>query len=153
MIHKMKNNIKKPVLLKGRACLEPVVPPQLSCALQHNSSLRGRSSFNRPSLLTVRFRPAFSLALSGGFDVRCIYRLPLSRLAARLRLRLLILIGAFSVFNWLCLEYIMSGSMSSEIGLKNSSGHIYSCEKNTLFTSVNSCTACIPISRPIPLFL
>ncbi len=29
----------------------------------------------------------------------------------------------------------------------------YSCEKNTLLTSVYSCNACMPISRPIPLRL
>ncbi|HJT59601.1 MAG TPA: hypothetical protein VJ761_24040 [Ktedonobacteraceae bacterium] len=63
--------------------------------------LRGRSLFNRSSMLTVRVRPvSISLALSGGFNVRYTYRLALSRLAARLHFRLLFLIVAFFVFDW-----------------------------------------------------
>jgi hypothetical protein len=64
-----------------------------------------QSAYNCSSIVTVRPPVSSSLTLSGGFNVVSIRRLSLSRLAARLRQRLLILVSAFSVFIALRIPY------------------------------------------------
>jgi len=92
--------IKKLVLDKD----EPVYCPwyHLNWVMPRSTTPLIRSNVMQPRLeITVRYRPACdSPALSGGFDGRYIYRLALPRLAAWPRFRLLVLIDAFFVFDW-----------------------------------------------------
>lgn len=70
-----------------------MVPPRLRLALQPNVS-HAAKKFQTAPHSNGEVPASFSLALSGGFNARFVYRLPLSRLAAQPSARLLVLIDA-----------------------------------------------------------
>src|SRR5947209_11097073 len=77
--------------------------------------MRSINILTAPRVNGEGLRSVFSLTLSGGFNVVSIFRLALSRFAVWLHRRLLILISAFPVFDWLCQGYTMLCDLSSKI--------------------------------------
>lgn len=75
-----------------------MVPPSLKHTLQHASTHAAIFCMTTaPPGNGEAFRSVCSLTLSGGFDAASVYRLALSRFAARLRHHLLVLIKALLI--------------------------------------------------------